>query len=205
MGIPWRLVGALPLLVCACGGGAALSPRRDDGCGATRAAHGHALQVYLEADRSGQPKPLCVGQELTGADTLWVIVEIATDAYVRAIFITPDGQTGELLRDNASALTRMARFQAPRGLMTRAAGEAQFVVVASRTPLERADPAMASMLQVIHETGVLVDHQGRLTPPMHEAHANPEEALLNLASDSLYADFDAHGVAVLTLTLHATP
>ncbi len=205
MGIPWRLVYALPLLVCACGGATALVPRRDDGCGATRAAHGHALQVYLEADRSGRREPLCVGQELTGADTLWVLVEVASDAYVRAIFITPDGQTGELLRENTDDLTRLARFHAPRGLMTRAAGEAQFVVVASRTPLKRADPAMASMLQVIHETGVLVDHQGRLTPPLHEADTNPEEALLNLASDALYADFDAHGVAVLTLTLQATP
>jgi hypothetical protein len=146
-----------------------------------------------------------VGHDLTGADTLWLVVEVVSDVYVRTIFVTPDGQTGELLREDMETLTRTARFHAPRGLMTRSPGEAQFVVVASRQPLQQADPTMASMLQVIRETGVLVDPEGRLTPPLHETDANPEEQLLNLGSDSLYADFDAHGVAVLTLTLQATP
>jgi hypothetical protein len=218
MGTPRRLVYALTMLVYACGGATANAPgrdeaatarnpgapRRDDGCGATPAADGHALQVYLEADRGGATRPLCVGHDLTGADTLWLVVEVVSDVYVRTIFVTPDGQTGELLREDAEGLTREARFHAPRGLMTRSSGEAQFVVVASQKPLHHADPTMASM-QVIRETGVLVDHEGRLTPPMHETDANPEEQLLNLGSDSLYADFDAHGVAVLTLTLQATP
>lgn len=205
MGTPWRLVCALSTLACACAGGMALAPRKDDGCAITGNAHGHAIQVYLEADRTGRLTPLCVGHDLTSADALWVTVEIATDAYVRTVFVTPDGQTGELLRQHADDRTRSARFQAPRGLMTRSPGEAEFVVVASRDPLHDADPTMASMLNVIRETGVLVDHEGNLTPPMREADDHTEDQLLNLGSDSLYADFDEHGVAVLTLTLQASP
>lgn len=205
MGTPWRLVCVLSTLVPACASGAALAPRRDDGCGVSGNAHGHALQVYLEADRTGTLSPLCVGHNLTSADVLWVTVEIATDAYVRTVFVTPDGQTGELLRQDTETRTRRARFQAPRGLMTRAPGEAEFVVVASRDPLHDADPTMASMLRVIRETGVLVDHEGNLTPPLREPGDDTPEQLLNLGSDSLYADFDEHGVAVLTLTLQASP
>lgn len=205
MGTSWRLVYALSTLVCACAGQAALAARRDDGCGIARETEGHALHVYLGVDRGGRRASLCAGQDLTGADTLWISVEVATDAYVRTIFVTPDGETGELLREDANGLTRVARFQAPRGLMTRSTGDAQFVVVVARNRLHESDPTMAAMLDVIRETGVLVDHEGRLTPPMRAVEGNPEEILLNLGTDSLYADFDDNGVAVLTLTLHSTP
>lgn len=161
--------------------------------------------MYLEADRTGRLTPLCVGQDLTSADALWVTVEVGTDAYIRTVFVTPDGQTGELIRQDSEDRTKRARFQAPRGLMTRSPGEAEFVVVASQLPLHEADPTMSAMLRVIRETGVLVDHQGNVTPPMRAADDTTEDQLLNLGSDSLYADFDEHGVAVLTLTLHASP
>ncbi len=182
-----------------------LAPRRDDGCGVTGNAQGHALQVYLEAARTGGSTPLCVGQNLTSEDVLWVTVEVGTEAYIRTVFVTPDGQTGELIRQNSEQRTRRARFLAPRGLMTRAPGEAEFVVVASQSPLREADPTLSAMLNVIRETGVPVDDEGNVTPPMRAADDATEDQLLNLGSDSLYADFDEHGVAVLTLSLHASP
>ncbi|MFT3921635.1 MAG: hypothetical protein QM778_03785 [Myxococcales bacterium] len=201
----WRLVYALSTLVCACAGSVALVPRKDDGCGVIQADHGHALHVYLAADRTGDKNPLCPGQVLTGADTLWASVEVSVDCYVRMIFVTPDGQTGEVLRTDSGRPVRQAIFQAPRGLLTRASGEAQLVVVASRKSLSASDPAMASMLEVIRETGVLVDEHGRLTPPLRADEGTPEDQLLNLGTRALYADFDEHGVAVLTLSLHTSP
>lgn len=151
--------------------------------------------------RDGERRPLCNGQDLTQADTLWVTVELDTASFIRMVFVTPDGETGEVVRQDAADLTREAMFRAPRGLMTAASGEAQLVIVASRDALDEADPLLAAMLDAIHETGVLVDRDGSLKRP-ETGPSQAQAPLFNVDNEeALAADFDHHGVAVLPISL----
>jgi hypothetical protein len=134
---------------------------------------------------------------------LWVSVEIDTASYVRLVYSTPDGGSGEVVRQDAADLTREALFRAPRGLLSSAPGEVQLVVVASRAPLEESDPALGAMLDVIRETGTLVDRDGSLRPPDEPSGSEPWR--LDFGPQALHADFDERGVALLTVSLHAAP
>jgi hypothetical protein len=205
MGNGRRLVCALSALLVACGGAAAPVTSRSQGCGEPYPGDEHSLQVRLAAERAGTRRALCPGHALDGADSLWVSVELASASFVRMVYVAPSGETGELMRQDAADFAREAHFRAPEGLMTAAFGDAQLVIVASRAPLREADPMLASMLDVIHETGVVVERDGTLTPPSRRAAPGPEAQLFNLGNEALFADFDAHGVAVLTLNLRTSP
>lgn len=187
------------LLLAACGGPKP-APRHADGCQAVTPEPGHALEVYLSVAREADKRPLCPGMMLTEADALWISVELDTASYVRMVFIAPDGQAGELQRQDEADLTRMAIFRAPEGLLAHAPGEAQLVLVASRDPLETADSSMQLMLDVIRDTGTLVDRDGSLHPPPPGTEPPPDLMHLD-ASKNLFADFDDKGVAMLTISL----
>lgn len=203
MGNAWRVALGVSALLWGCGGMPAPAPRRDDGCGRSTVGKGHTLQVYFTVDREGQRRPLCRGQDLTDSDTLWVTVELDTASFIRMVFVTPDGQTGEVIRQDAADMTREAMFRSPRGLMTGGTGEGQLVIVASRDLLDEVDPLLAAMLDAIRETGLLVDRDGSLNRKSHAA-AQPEVPMFNVDSEeTLHADFDAQGVAVLPLSLQS--
>jgi hypothetical protein len=85
-----------------------------------------------------------------------------------------------------------------------ASGDVQLVVVASLVPLEEADPTLAAMLDVIHDTGAR-SSDGVPVPAVATSGPQPEAKLLSLGAGDLAADFDAHGVAVLTVTLETAP
>jgi hypothetical protein len=208
MGIRRRLVYALVTLLGGCGGASASTPASpaSDPCGDAPGGRGdHTLLVSLAVDREGQRGALCRGQQLTAADTLWVTVDLDTASYVRMVFVTPLGETGEVMRQDAADLTREALFRAPRGLMAHAQGDVQLVIVASRDPLTEVDPMLSSMLDVIRDTGVIVDRDGSLKAVGSGQGMKPEEQLFNIGSGALTADFDGNGVAVLTLSLHTAP
>jgi hypothetical protein len=170
-----------------------------------RDERGHLLQVYLSVDRAGARTPLCPGQPLVGANALWVSVELDTASYVRMVFVTPDGETGELMRQDDAELTRQAVFRAPQELIHHAFGEAQLFIAASRIPLHEADPTIGSLFDLIHDTGILVERDGTLRPP--PTNSRPAVQQLHLAADTqtLHADFDERGVAMLTVSLRADP
>jgi hypothetical protein len=199
------LVCLLPALCWACAIAQPAALRRDDGCVNSPQRIAHALEVYVSVDRAGQRSPLCPGQPLAGADALWVRVELDTVSYVRMVFVTPDGETGELLRQDLADLTREALFRVPRELISRALGEAELFIVASRAPLEQADPGIAAMFNVIRETGVLVDRDGTLSPPRESTEPPGQGLQLDVATRTFYADFDDKGVALLSLPLRADP
>jgi hypothetical protein len=177
--------------------------RQNDGCSEHTGASAHALEVYLFVERDGVMDSLCPGQPLTSSDALWVGVDLDLASHVRMVFVSPAGESGEVLRQELGGSGEEAVFRAPRGLFTRERGDAQLVIVASRSALAEADPLLASMLDTIRETGVLVDRDGQI---VHTAQAAGPPALpMDLRSQALHADFDERGVALLTLTLHTSP
>jgi hypothetical protein len=199
------LLCLLPALCWACGAAQPAALRRNDGCTGSPQRRARALEVYVEVDRAGQRTPLCPGQPLVGADALWVSVELETASYVRMVFVTPDGETGELLRQDIADLTREALFRAPKDLVSRALGEAELFIVATHVPLEQADPGIAAMFDVIRETGVIVDRDGSIRPPRQDPPQPSEGLRLDVQTHTLYADFDDKGVALLSLPLRAKP
>jgi hypothetical protein len=207
----WRLFSTgLPLVLSSlwvlsfgCGAAPQHAPRRPDGCGSS-SGPGHDLELYLLVERNGAREPLCPGEPLSQDDTLWITVELELLAHVRMIYVAPDGQTGELVRQDQADMTRVAIFRAPEGLLAETRGEAQLFVVASREPLDTVDPTLATMLDLIRETGTLVDREGNLHPPTAEASA-PLEILRLDATGDLHSDFDEHGVAMLGVALRARP
>jgi hypothetical protein len=178
---------------------------RTDGCEAPHPQDGHSLEVYLSIYRAEQKQPLCPGQRLSEGDELWVDVELDTASYVRLVYVSPDGEAGELLRQDHADQTRVALFRAPDGLLVRSAGEAQLVIVASREPLSASDPMMDSMLDVIRETGTLVERDGSVRPPPPGAPPPLEGVQLDLGADGLHTDFDERGVAMLMIPLRTGP
>ncbi len=163
----------------------------------------HVLHVYLSVMRDGQRRPLCNGQDLTDDDTLWVTAELDTASFIRMVFVTPDGEAGEVIRQDAANLTREAMFRAPRGLMSHGSGEAQLVLVASRDDLNEIDPMLSAMLDVIRDTGILVDRDGSLQRPEGGTAQTSEPLFAVDSTDVLSADFDPHGVAVLPISLQS--
>lgn len=176
------------------------APRRPDGCQTVAPEQGHGLEIYLAVARDEKPRPLCPGEVLHETDALWISVDLDIASYVRMVFIAPDGQAGELARQDEADQTRQATFRAPKGLLAHAPGEAQLFVVASQTPLEESDATMQMMLDVIRDTGTLVDRDGALHPPPAGSAAPPEMLKLE-TSKNLFADFDDHGVAMLAISL----
>ena len=79
-------------------------------------------------------------------------------------------------------------------------GEAQLFLVASQAPLEESDATMQMMLDVLRDTGTLVDRDGSLRPPPPGT-APPPDMLKLETSKNLFADFDDHGVAMLAISL----
>jgi hypothetical protein len=199
-----RLPFALALAtVCGCGQPAPEPPAvpRADGCEAPHPEQGHSFEVYLELKQAGGKRPFCPGQSLASGE-LWVTVELDTASHVRMVYVAPDGEAGELLRQDEADLTRSAMFRAPDGLLVRASGEAQLVIVASRAPLGESDPVMGSMFDVIRETGTLVERDGSLRPP--PPGQEPASAVqLDATTTAMHADFDEHGVAMLTIPLRS--
>lgn len=176
--------------------------RRNDGCSEHAGASAHALEVYLFVERDGVMDSLCPGQPLTSSDALWVGVDLDLASHVRMVFVSPAGESGEVLRQELGN-GEEAVFRAPRGLFTRERGDAQLVIVASRSALGEADPLLSSMLDTIRETGVLVDSDGQIVQKGQSA--GPPALPMDLRSQALHADFDERGVALLTLTLHTAP
>ncbi len=176
------------------------APRHPDGCQAVTPEQGHDLEIYLAVVRDGKQRPLCPGEVLTEADVLWINVDLDLASHVRMVFIAPDGQAGELVRQDEADQTRQATFRAPEGLLAHAPGEAQLFVVASQTPLEESDPTMQMMLDVIRDTGTLVDRDGSLRPPPPGT-APPPDMLKLDTSENLFANFDEHGVVMLAISL----
>jgi hypothetical protein len=202
-----RLPLALALAVCtACGQVAPEPPAvpRSDGCEAPHPDEGHSFEVYLVIKQASGKRPFCPGQELSAGDELWVNVELDTASQVRLVYLSPDGEAGELLRQDEADLTRSALFRAPEGLLVRTPGEAQLVIVASRAPLDESDPVMGTMLDVIRDTGTLVQRDGSLRPPPP---GQEPASGVQLDSDmrGLHADFDERGVAMLTIPLRSGP
>lgn len=193
------LAALVAMLAVACASGP--KTRKDDGCSAAVPKDGHSLQVYLSVMRGEAKRPLCPGQPLSDKDALWISVELETDAYVRMVFIAPDGQAGELMHQGEADLSRTAEFRAPQGLLAHAPGEAQLFLVASKAPLAQSDETMQLMLDLIRETGTFVDRDGTLHPP--ENAAPPPEMMQLEASDNLFADFDEKGMAMLAISLQA--
>lgn len=191
----------------ACGAKAPAPPKvpRSDGCESPHPDEGHSLEVYLSVLRGAQKQPLCPGQHLSASDELWVDVELDTASHVRLVFVAPDGEAGELLRQDEADLTRVALFRAPEGLLAHAAGEAQLVIVASREPLSSSDPMMGSIFDLIREQGTLVERDGSVRPPPPGAGPSLEGVSLDLGPEGLHADFDARGLAMLTIPLRAAP
>lgn len=174
--------------------------RRPDGCQTAAPKTGHGLEIYLSVDRDGDKRPLCPGEVLSARDTLLIGVDLDIASHVRMVFIAPDGQAGELLRQDEADLTRAANFRAPEGLLAYAAGEAQLFIVASQEPLEQSDATMQMMLDVIRDTGTLVDRDGSLRPPPPGSAAPPDMLKLETSED-LFADFDDKGMAMLAISL----
>jgi hypothetical protein len=179
-------------------------PPRSDGCELPHPQEGHALEVYLAVGQFDGKQTLCPGSPLAASDELWVTVELDVASYVRMVFVAPDGETGELLRQDEADLTRSALFRAPEGLLSRVSGEAQLVVVASRQSLAESDPVMHATLDIIRDTGTLVQRDGSLRPP--PPGSEPAGAVrLDLGQLGLHADFDERGVAMLTIPLRTMP
>ena len=191
----------------ACGAAAPAPPRvpRSDGCEAPHPEEGHSLEVYLSVLRDAQKQPLCPGQHLRASDELWVDVELDTASHVRLVFVAADGEAGELLRQDQADLTRVAMFRAPEGLLSRAAGEAQLVIVASREPLSSSDPMMGSIFDLSRDQGTLVERDGSVRPPPPGSGPSLDGVSLDLGAEGLHADFDARGLAMLTIPVRAAP
>ena len=199
-----RVLAAVSIVVFASACATPKPPsRQDDRCDAVIPEAGHALSVSLSRSRDGQKRPLCAGEALTASDALWISVELATEAHVRLVFIAPDGQAGELLHQEEQELTRSAEFRAPQGLLSHADGEAQLFLVASQQPLAESDATMALMLDLIRDTGTLVDRDGALHPPAQSSAPPPELMKLDI-SENLFADYDDQGMAMLAISLRAT-
>ena len=177
----------------------------NDGCAGRHSQDDHSLEVYLSVIRDTQKQPLCPGQHLSAEDELWVDVELDTASHVRLVFVSPDGEAGELLRQDQADLTRVAMFRAPEGLLSRAAGEAQLVIVASREPLSTTDPMMDSIFDLIRDQGTLVERDGSVRPPPPGSAPPLEGVRLDLSAGGLHADFDERGMAMLTIPLRAAP
>jgi hypothetical protein len=177
---------------------------RSDGCEAPHPGEGHSLEVYLAIKQAGERRAFCPGQRLDSTAELWVTVELDVASHVRMVYVSPDGEAGELLRQDEAYLTRSAMFRAPDGLLVRTPGEAQLVIVASRQPLEESDPVIGSMLDVIRDTGTLVERDGSLRPP--PPGTEPASGVsLDVGGKGLHADFDENGVAMLMIPLRSAP
>ncbi len=203
-----RALGLLSFAaVCAGAGACGASkpePRHADGCQTVTVEPGHALEVYLTVERDSTRRPLCPGEVLTDRDSLWLSVELEFASHVRVVYIAADGQAGEVLRQDEADLTRSAIFRAPEGLLAHADGEVQLFVVASREPLAESDPIIHAMLNVIRDTGTLVEPDGSLRAPPPGT-APPSDILKFEASENLFANFDELGVAMLAIALRARP
>jgi hypothetical protein len=179
--------------------------RRNDGCSEHQGASAHSLEVHLSAERDGRVHALCPGHPLTSADELFVNVDLDRASHVRMVFVSPDGESGEVMRQELAEIDAHAVFRAPRGLFTHERGEAQLVIVASHRPLAESDPLLASMLDAIRDTGVLVDREGHLRRGAHATGEHAQELPVDVRSQQLHADFDERGVALLTVALHTAP
>jgi hypothetical protein len=193
---------AIAMLALAC---ATPKPPTANGadCGTSDAEAGHALSVSLSLARDEQRRPLCPGQALTPSDALWISVELEAEAHVRLIYIAPDGQAGELLHQEDRDLIDHAVFRAPKGLLSRADGEAQLFLIASKQPLTESDATMALLLDLIRDTGTLVARDGSLQPAAQGSVAPPDLMKLDI-SENLFADFDDKGMAMLAISLRAS-
>jgi hypothetical protein len=201
-----RLLCPLPLAACLACGGVAPEPAspRHDGCEAPHPEEGHSFEVYLAVKQPSGQRPFCPGERLHSGDELWVTVELDTASHVRMVYVSPEGEAGELLRQDEADLTRSAMFRAPDGLLVRTPGEAQLVIVASRAPLGESDPVMGTMFDVIRDTGTLVQRDGSLRPP--PPGQEPAGAMrLDVGTTGLHADFDENGVAMLMIPLRSAP
>lgn len=200
----WAVILLSCVSVSSCGGGTSSSTiPRADGCEPPHPDEPHSLEVFLAVSRNAGPqRPLCPGARLEAEDSLWVTVELDTASQVRMVYSAADGESGELLRQDEADLTRRAVFRAPQGLLVRSAGQAELLIVASREPLAEADPEMGGMLDVIRDTGTLVDRDGSLRPPPPGVETASAGGL-DLGAQGLHADFDENGVAILSLTLTA--
>jgi hypothetical protein len=164
----------------------------------------HAVEVHLLSERDGHIYPFCPGEPLTSSDALWVSVDLDSASHVRMVFVSPNGESGEVLMQDDVDVTRAAVFRAPSDLFARARGEAQLVIVASRGILGDADPPLAAMLDAIRDTGVVVERDGSIYRNANGA-SGLQELPVDLSSQALHAEFDARGVALVTLSLRTAP
>jgi hypothetical protein len=154
----------------------------------------HQLAVSLSVGHGAERKPLCPGESLRTHDPLVVAVESASEAYLRLVFVSADGQVSEWLSSPPQDITRKASFRSPEGALSNIAGEGQLFLVASLQPLAETDPIMQGMLDVIRETAA---------PPSERGFTRSAEVLQIETLAGLEADFDENGVVMLAIDLHA--